>query len=322
MHISADQHEWSDPTDHVSRPDSARVLFVTNEVDLGRRLFSAIRELGFDIEYAESSRRAFEILTDNPGKFGVVVLDAASVIKEGYNIAETIRCDAKLRPISVATVSRTDLDAARVYASAGLMPLYKIDLPFRAEDVKAQLSAAIADTNRTRNLLAHLRGTAESLHILDTCRFKIRTLRDIEPSVYMAAACFSQPERAVHGLQELLLNAIEHGNLEIGFKKKSELLHTGRWVDEIEARLASEDLGRRYVDFAVVKRDTGTSAVISDQGPGFDWQSILNGNLKTESFSNGRGISRSRLISFDKIAYNDLGNRVVAFMKNSDDLSW
>ncbi len=40
------------------------------------------------------------------------------------------------------------------------------------------------------------------------------------------------------GLSELLVNAIEHGNLEIGYDEKSRLLQSEGWQGEIDRRLA------------------------------------------------------------------------------------
>lgn len=63
-------------------------------------------------------------------------------------------------------------------------------------------------------------------------------------------------------------------------------------------------------------------AVITDQGPGFDWHSIMNGTSENGKRTQGRGISRARLMSFDRIAFNDAGNRVIAFMRDTDELDW
>lgn len=322
MHMAKQELIESDVGSAVVRSAAAKVLLVHNKVDTGKKAFAALQKSGFDVEYAESSRRALEIMESRYREIGVVVLDVGTAMAESFNLAETIRCNSDYRSISVATFSDNNTAAARIYAAAGLMPLYSLTYPINLKTLAVTLQGATADTQRKRDLATHVAGAAASFDILDSCRFSVRTLQDVERSAYMAASCFPQPARAIHGLEELLLNAVEHGNLEIGHAQKFELLKSGGWADEIQSRLDSENYSARKVDFAVVKRDGGTSAVITDQGPGFAWKSIMNGTSEDGQAIRGRGISRARLMSFDKITYNETGNRVVAFMRDTGDLDW
>jgi hypothetical protein len=47
-----------------------------------------------------------------------------------------------------------------------------------------------------------------------------------------------EPRSAVYGLNELLINAVEHGNLGITYDEKIKLVVEGRLESEIERRLA------------------------------------------------------------------------------------
>lgn len=322
MHIAKQEMIEPQTASAVSSSAGAKVLLVHNQIDTSKRIFAALQNAGFDVEFAENSRRALAIMEARHHEIGVVVLDVGTATAEAYNLAETIHCSSDYRSLSVATLSDNNTAAARIYAAAGIMPLYSLTYPLNPKKLASSLQAAIADTQRKRDLATHVTGAAASFDILESCRFSVRTLQDVERSAYMAASCFSQPARAIHGLEELLLNAVEHGNLEIGHEQKFELLKSGGWTSEIQKRLESENFGARKVDFAVVKRDGGTSAVITDQGHGFDWQSIMNGTSESGKRIQGRGISRARLMSFDKIAFNDAGNRVVAFMRDTGELDW
>ncbi len=296
-----------------------KVLLVHRNLDDGKQVFGCLQKAGLDVIFAESSRRAIDILSTQSSQIDVLLLDVGTAVSEGYNLAETVRCSPEYRVISIATLSAQAGHTAKLYAAAGCVPLYDYTYPLDQHALATGLHDAIADTHRKRQFEEHVAGASASFDILESCRFKVRTPRDVERAVYMAAACFPQPARAIHGLEELLLNAVEHGNLEIGHQLKLELLNSGQWVAEVERRLDSEEFRHRMVDFAVIKRDGGTSAVITDEGPGFDWKTVMN--AKSPS-AQGRGISRARLMSFDKLAYNEAGNRVVVFMNDTGALDW
>jgi anti-sigma regulatory factor (Ser/Thr protein kinase) len=116
----------------------------------------------------------------------------------------------------------------------------------------------------------------------------------------------------VVGLSELLINAVEHGNLEIGYKEKSELMRAGEWSEEIRRRLANERFATR-VAVACFERDNDRVRItISDQGPGFDPSPYLLIDPGRVFDSHGRGIAIANLISFDNLQYRSGGREVVA----------
>jgi DNA-binding response OmpR family regulator len=71
-----------------------------------------------------------------------------------------------------------------------------------------------------------------------------RVTRDLASG--LARGC-PDPKRVVLGLQELLTNAVEHGNLGISYADKTRLVLENRWVDEVERRLSQPDYAQRTV---------------------------------------------------------------------------
>ena len=71
-------------------------------------------------------------------------------------------------------------------------------------------------------------------------------------------------------------NAVEHGNLGIGYDEKASLLRSGSWREEVERRL---NLSENHGKFASLTFETTEEAVvirIKDEGEGFDWQRYLD----------------------------------------------
>jgi hypothetical protein len=163
---------------------------------------------------------------------------------------------------------------------------------------------------------------AASLGLIHSARFRFRTLDEALGLVRFMSAWFPHPGRVAKGLEGLLCNAVEHGSLEVGFELKGELLRQGEWRAEIERRLGIEPFASRTVDAVFARRDGGSLVVITDQGPGFDWRPHLVVNPTRAGDQHGRGIALARASSFDHIAYNKKGNRVLAFVRGKPSLSW
>lgn len=141
--------------------------------------------------------------------------------------------------------------------------------------------------------------------------FQVQTFDDIDLCVSIAAEALSLEPIATIGLRELIVNAVEHGNLEIDFAHKSELLANGEWQNEIERRLATNVLGSRFAAVQISRDDNDFEIQITDQGAGFDWQTHLDPDTAPKHMLHGRGMSLALGAGFESIRYYGTGNQVV-----------
>lgn len=148
-----------------------------------------------------------------------------------------------------------------------------------------------------------------SANLLVSGSFEFQTLIAAKSIASMLASSCPKPEITTVGLGELLVNAVEHGNLEIGAKQKSKFLKQGRWLEEIEARLGKKPFCDRAVHVHFKHFGNFVEIEIEDQGAGFDFRGRLDGIGGDKAFLNGRGILIAREV-FDTIEYLDSGNRV------------
>ncbi|MGE0682972.1 MAG: response regulator [Candidatus Binatia bacterium] len=120
-------------------------------------------------------------------------------------------------------------------------------------------------------------------------------------------------------LSELLLNAIEHGNLEISGKEKHQALIEDRFAVLIEERRADPLREQRCVSVELnfAQRTGEFRCHIRDEGEGFCWQDMPQ-EIKPEDLvlPHGRGILLSRLL-VDQLSYNDAGNEVTVVKRLS-----
>lgn len=161
-------------------------------------------------------------------------------------------------------------------------------------------------TKHKRNLFA---GMSNKL-----LKFRFQTLDEAKKIVRQLADFYPDSETAFYGLHEMVVNAIEHGNLGIGCKTKSKLLRDGGWQQEIERRMAMKKNADKYVQLTFEKTASSITVRIKDQGDGFDWKPYLE--LVEHSLApNGRGIATTKAMSFPELKYNGNGNEVVCTVK-------
>lgn len=119
-------------------------------------------------------------------------------------------------------------------------------------------------------------------------------------------------------LEELLTNAMEHGNAGINFDDKTRLQQEGRSIqDLVEERMRVPPWKDRKVLLAYSISPLESRFTITDEGDGFDTSTVPDPQ-KVSAFDleHGRGIFLSRS-SADSLDYGSRGNEVrVAFVHN------
>ena len=152
---------------------------------------------------------------------------------------------------------------------------------------------------------------------MDEVGYQIRTLQEARDLAHALAEAHPDPDRVVIGLTELLVNAVEHGNLGITYEEKADLLERGAFDAEIERRLALPELAARRVRVTLRRDPEGIVTRIEDEGEGFDWHPYLDREPDSDRAldNNGHGIAIARGMSFDDLSYDGRGNVVVALVR-------
>lgn len=119
------------------------------------------------------------------------------------------------------------------------------------------------------------------------------------------------------GLQETLVNAIEHGNLGISFDEKSKALNEGKYMDLIRERQKDPIYRKRKVTVDYILGENSVKYLITDEGDGFDFEKTMakiKKKVNSELLPHGRGINMTSVI-FDEVKYNSKGNQVLLTKK-------
>jgi anti-sigma regulatory factor (Ser/Thr protein kinase) len=110
-------------------------------------------------------------------------------------------------------------------------------------------------------------------------------------------------------IMEMITNAVEHGNLGIGYEDKSRFMSQGTWYAEIERRLSLPEHSGKFVDVHMNRFPDKITVLIEDMGKGFDFAKFLTLDEKRLLDNHGRGIAMARM--FLDLAYQGSGNRVL-----------
>ncbi|EGF89978.1 response regulator [Asticcacaulis biprosthecium C19] len=265
-------------------------------------------EAGYQPVLAVDGREALALLELHPD-IEVIVLDRMMPNMDGMACLAALKSDARWRdlPVIMQTAAASH-DQVRQGIEAGVF--YYLTKPYAADILLSLVRSALDDARRRADLLGDVRRQRTVLGLMQHGIFRFRTLEEARNLSVFIANCFPDPERVVYGLSELMINAVEHGNLGITYAEKTRLLLEGDWENEVVRRLNAPD---KIDCYAWLTLDAGPGAIsvtLQDSGAGFAYQSYLELSPERATDPHGRGIATARLMSFDELTYEGNGNRV------------
>ncbi len=293
-----------------------RVLLVEDDPDLREALTLILESAGMAVAAAADGALAWDRLAAEPLAFDAVVTDRIMPKMDGMELLRTIKQarELALLPVIILTVAAEPNQMVEGIDAGAYAYLPK---PVDADVLVSMVRSAAADWRHVQQLNRHIRSDAETLTLARHARFEYRSPEQAMGLGALLAKTCPDPDRVVMGLSELLVNAIEHGNLEIGYDEKSRLLRSQGWHDEIERRLAMPEFSTRVASVEVERMPEGLRFTIRDQGIGFEPDPFLEIDPSRVFDAHGRGIAMARLLSFDDLKYEDGGRRAVALVKHT-----
>ncbi|HEY0836951.1 MAG TPA: response regulator [Azospirillum sp.] len=269
-----------------------------------------LARLGYATIDAADGAEAWRILKSRRQDVHVVLLDRRMPGLDGMAFLELLRGDPELARIPV--IMQTNADSSSDVAEAiqaGVF--YYLTKPYDGELLRSVASAAVEDYTRLRRLEGDVRSRTDAMGLLQSGCFSFRTPRDAHNLAITLAAASPNARKLAFGLMELLMNAVEHGNLGIGFATKSRLKASNMLTREIEARLSLTANRDKHATVRFERDAARITYTITDQGRGFDWRPFLDRNAGRARETHGRGIALARGVSFDDLQYLGCGNTVV-----------
>ncbi len=268
-----------------------------------------LTKAGFDVVLAEDGVAALEKLEENLS-FDVIVLDRMMPRMNGMELLEKLKNDKRFQDIPVVMQTAAAMSEQVLQGiKAGVH--YYLTKPYKAALLVGMIKSALEDAQNKKKMKEEVRKGQLVFGLMRQSSFQFRTMEEAKALAFYIANCFPEPQKAVYGLHELLINAIEHGNLGITYNEKTNFVLNGNLLEEIERRLSCDQYSKRIASVTFLATDEALTVNIRDQGEGFEWHRYLEFGSERMTDPHGRGIATSRLLSFHDIQYLGSGNEVV-----------
>lgn len=294
--------------------NEARILLVDDEplnLEILAEYFESESDPAFSLLSIDSGEAAWQALLNPDEHIDVILLDRMMPGLDGIGLLKRIKSEPRLADIPVILQTAADsADEIREGLEAGAY--YYLTKPYRRDAMLAIVRAALTDA-KTRDTLRHrLHEHINSLQFLSRGEFHIHSIEDAgQLAAFLALAC-PNADQAVLGISELLINAVEHGNLGLSYADKARLKREDCWQSEISRLLKQPENAAKRVRVAFERSRDRITLRIEDEGSGFEWQDYLELSPERACDPNGRGIALARMMSFGNITYEGCGNIAVA----------
>ena len=268
----------------------------------------------YRLEFAATGEEAWSLLEVPDSAYDLVVLDRMMPGMNGIELLKRIKADERLShlPVIMQTAAAAP-DQVREGLAAGAY--YYLTKPYDPEALQTIVRAALDDARNRALLEESGRAQIHALQWLSEARFAFRTLEEArEIGIFLSGLC-PIPDVAVIGLVELLVNAVEHGNLGMSYAEKTRTRQEGSWEQEILRRLDLPEYRERRAEARLERLPDALKFTICDAGKGFDWRNFMDFDPSRAFDPNGRGIAMARHMSFSQLEYQGCGNVVVASIR-------
>jgi CheY-like chemotaxis protein len=289
------------------------ILAVDDEPNNLLLLESYLEGSGHTVRSFAGGAAALEYLCGG-GAADTILLDRMMPEMDGLGFMQALRAlrGQSSVPVVMQTAAAAPAEIAQGIAAGAY---YYLTKPFSREVLLAIVRRALHD----RTIYVGLENAAARVSVASRCIEKVtmsfKTLDDVRDISFFVAAMFPDPESAILGVTELMLNAIEHGNLGITYSEKTELTRAGTWRAEIDRRLDLAEHRDKQARLCFEREAGELVLTIEDDGEGFDWTQFTSFDPLRATHSHGRGIAMAQMVSFDDVQFVAPGNKVVCRKK-------
>ena len=286
----------------------AHILIVDDD-DLNLKIISEYLSDAYKISTAKDGAIAWEILEKKPNDFDVILLDRTLPNMNGLEVLKKIKQHPILQhcPVILQTAKASMTDIAEGLKAGAH---YYLTKPFEQDVLLCVTKTAVCDRLRFKEIHNKLEQTKLTMGMLSSALFKFKNLEEARSIASLVSNACPDPEKIVLGLTELMVNAIEHGNLGITYDEKSALNKKGTWLKEINARIQLEQNKNKVATINFQRHTDKIEITVIDQGDGFDWKSYMDFDPNRVMDNHGRGIAVANKISFSSVEYQGKGNKV------------
>lgn len=283
------------------------ILLVDDDVQMLYLTEAFLKDEGYHVIKASDGAEAQELLGTTSEEISTIVLDWTMPRMNGIELLRWMKQQPTLEQIPVVMLTAmASPEHIRQGIDAGAF--YYLVKPADSKVIRSIVVAAVSDFRLKQDLSRKLTESENPYQWLAEGTFRFRTLAEGEYLAVRIANAVSSPQYVV-GISEMITNAIEHGNLDITYREKSEYIEKSIWLQEIERRLKMPEHAGKFVQVTLKRYPDKMTVLIEDQGPGFDWSKYLEMDEIRVFDNHGRGIAITN--KYLQLQYLDSGSKVL-----------
>ncbi len=263
----------------------------------------------YEIVKYQSAEEGLKRLLEESRDIDIIILDQMMPGMSGFDLVKKVKEHPALNKIPIVMQTASD-DKVQLVEGFKLGVYHYLIKPYLPSVLNAVVRGAIELYKKQKDLSIALSHSKVLYECVDNASFKINNLEQANKISVSLAQLFPSPEKVVLGISEILVNAIEHGNLNISYEEKSDLNLKSQWKQEIEKRLNLPEYKNKSVTIQFTKQKDQIILSVKDEGNGFDYKRYMEFDPNRSTHNHGRGIAFANNISFDSLEYVGIGNQV------------
>ena len=285
------------------------LVLVIDDSPIDRALAGGLlkKQAKCDVIYADDGKAGLQSACDNHPD--LIVTDMQMPVMNGLEMVAKLRQLELQTPVILMTATGSeDLAVQALHAGASSYVPKRSLAAQLLDTVRSVLN--VANEDREQNMLmGRLQSHTETFLLqnrAEECRSLIRHLQVTLARLWNINLTLRL--RVGLAVEEALLNALYHGNLEVSSKLKE--LPDNSFYDLANRRQAEQPYSDRRIVVTSQTTMTESRYVITDEGPGFDIKNLPDPTDPENIIRpSGRGVMLMNAF-MDEVKYNERGNQV------------
>ncbi len=288
------------------------VLLIDDDVAVLGMVGDALTHFGMKVHAFSEGEKAMALLEDPASpQLDLVVSDINMEGMDGFDVINRVKSTNPSLPVVLMT-GQASLDYAIRAMRMGASNLFQKPLTIR-ELVNSVFH--LVDLHREiRMAEAGLRGMVEERRVFHAAArdLDIPSLVShlVDRLVPMGFAKATNVDVIAMAFHEALVNALEHGSLELDSSLKGDLFaEQDAYATQLQERMADPVYAGRLIDVESELTPDRFTVTIRDQGPGFDTSAVSTVSDVNLNKQCGRGLPLILLV-MDQVVHNATGNEI------------
>jgi DNA-binding response OmpR family regulator len=287
-----------------------QLLLICSDQDSKELLQVMLQEEGFQLTFVKNAEAAKDTIFAKPASFySAYLFNDHQQTLQNLELLRILKADSRyaIVPAIFQIDSRDSRDIQMGLENGAYFYLIK---PFTKSLLLSVLTAAVKGFTHHQELTRRMADIEKTRTMIDQAQFHIRTFEDAKSLSSVLAYIAPNPKETGVGLFELMVNAIEHGNLKISYQEKTRLLQQDTFRSEVQKRLAQPENLTKMATVIFNRTPKQLSFTVIDTGEGFDYRPFLDFSIERAMDNHGRGIMIANKLSFDELEYQNNGSKV------------